>query len=105
MAECVRCRNTDVDKPLVTELVLVITNDGDLYRSRITPIIRNLRRHRQQGKYDHEKALKLWSYLVDDYARKYAKENNLNSRDITHADRHAVARELADHYHSEIFSD
>lgn len=56
------------------ELVLYIENDGDLYRQQNVPILRNLANKAAQGKYDHQKAIKLWMYLMDNGAKKYAKE-------------------------------
>lgn len=56
------------------ELVLYIENDGDLYRQQNQPILRNLANKAAQGKYDHQKAIKLWLYLMDNGAKKYAKE-------------------------------
>lgn len=56
------------------ELVLFIENDGDLYRQRTVPIMKNLANKAAQGKYDHGKSIKLWMYLMDDGAKRYAKE-------------------------------
>lgn len=56
------------------ELVLFIENDGDLYRQQNQPILRNLANKAAQGKYEHTKALKLWMYLMDNGAKKYAKK-------------------------------
>ena len=39
------------------ELLLYATNDGELYRQMITPVINNLRRKASKGWYDSEKAV------------------------------------------------
>jgi hypothetical protein len=57
------------------ELQLYIDNDGQLYRSQTTPIHKNLMTKRAQGRYDTHKAVKLFMYLVDAGAKKYAKEH------------------------------
>jgi hypothetical protein len=56
-----------------TELKLYIDNDGDLYRSQTTYILKNLATKKAQGKYEHELAVKAFGYLVDSGAKKYAK--------------------------------
>ena len=64
----------DPDKmqDLADELELLATNDGDLYRRQYMPIIKNLMRKRAKGKYDHDLAVKLWRYLIDNVAKKEA---------------------------------
>lgn len=55
------------------ELQLYIDNDRDLYRQR-EAIEKNLLRKAAKGRYDKQKAPKLWQYMVDEGARKYCKE-------------------------------
>ena len=89
-----------VDKNMVIELKLYIDNDADLYRQRLVPIVKNIQRKMKSGKYDHKKAPKLWKYLVDDGAKKYAKEFpgvKFNRKVKDH-----VAQEFADEYRVEI---
>jgi hypothetical protein len=62
------------DRHAITELVLYIDNDGQLYRSQTVPIMKNLARKIRKGVYDFRKSVKLWQYLVDAGARKYVKE-------------------------------
>jgi hypothetical protein len=62
-----------IDKEALRELVLFIENDGDLYRQQTTSIIKNLSTKMAKGEYDKDKALKLWAYLMDAGAKKYAK--------------------------------
>jgi hypothetical protein len=58
----------------VRELVLFTINDGDLYRQQVQPIILNLARKVAKGVYNANLAAKLWGYLAESGARKYAKE-------------------------------
>jgi|TARA_R110002020_G_scaffold211948_6_gene418223 hypothetical protein len=62
------------------ELQLFIENDYGLHRQQETPIIRNLMRKRAAGKFDMRKSIKLWGYLVESGAKKYAKQSG-NERD------------------------
>ena len=66
--------STDPDKvqDLADELELLATNDGDLYRRQYMPIIKNLMRKRAKGVYDHNLAIKLWRYLIDNVAKQEA---------------------------------
>ena len=72
--------NTDTDA--VNELDSFIMNNEDLYRRRFMPIISNLKRKIRKGIYDHEKAQKLWMYLIDDAARKYVQEFGSSGTDV-----------------------
>lgn len=58
-----------------SELQLFIENDGQLYRGQTTSIIKNLATKMAKGVYDRSKAEKLWMYLVDNGAKKYAKDS------------------------------
>ena len=82
------------------ELKLWIENDADLYRQRLVPIVKNIQKKMKSGKYDHKKAPKLWKYLVDDGAKKYAKEFPGFKFDKKIKDH--VAQEFADEYRVEI---
>ena len=82
------------------ELKLYIDNDGDLYRQRLVPIVKNIQRKMKSGKYDHSKAPKLWMYLVDDGAKKYSKE--FPGVKFDRKVRQYVAQEFADEYKDEI---
>jgi hypothetical protein len=64
----------EVDETAATELELFIENDADLYRQQHVPILQNLWRKMKRGVYDHNKAVKMWSYLVESGAKKYVKE-------------------------------
>ena len=45
-----------------------------LQLNRLNSFINNLARKKAKGTYDHEKAKKLWAYLIDDLARGMQKE-------------------------------
>jgi hypothetical protein len=103
------------DKIAAHELALFIIQDVMLYAQQTQAIIKNLRRKVAKGNYNHDLALKLWRYLADSGAKKYSFE---------HADRQShpawqwhqykgygifdvatrleTARELRDHYASEV---
>ncbi len=90
----------------VTELVLYITNDGDLYRRQTQPIIANLAKKKRKGVYDATKALKLWKILADAGAQKYNREfgggGSTSHGIFSVADRKDAAKELADYYAEEL---
>jgi hypothetical protein len=89
------------DTVLVSELAQYIENDGDLYRQKTTPIIKNLQRKIKRGVYDPQLALKLWGYLADEGAQRYHKEFNMTGKwfdTFRPADRAAAARQLAEYY-------
>ena len=71
-----------LDSDAVNELDSFIMNDEDLYRRRFMPIIANIKRKMKRGVYDHEKAQKLWMYLIDDAARKYVQEFGTEGQDV-----------------------
>jgi hypothetical protein len=89
----------------VDELVLYATNDADLYRQRIQPIIKNLQKKVKKGIYDKNKALVMWKRVADEAAKKYLREfgspgdgNNV----FTVQDRKEAAKDIADKYKEEI---
>jgi hypothetical protein len=75
------------DPTAARELTLFAVNDGDLYRQRAQPIIKNLARKMTKGVYNHDLACKGWRYLADDAAKRYAKEFggmfNVATRELT----------------------
>lgn len=79
------------------ELRLFIDNDGDLYRQRYMPILRNQCKKAKSGKYDATKSAKGWQYLVDAGAKKYIKEFGGGAwhKIFDAATRRSVAREYA----------
>jgi hypothetical protein len=85
------------------ELTLFATNDGDLYRSRIQPIIQNLARKVAAGTYDADKAPTLWRYAADDAAQRYTRAHGTPGPhgaygSFSVATRKACALMLADSY-------
>ena len=96
---------TGVSGDDVRELVLYITNDGELYRGMARSIIDNMRRKRKSGKYDSALAVKGWMYLADAGVRKYDKEFGSGRGSLTmlnKATREAIAEELMEYYEDEI---
>lgn len=93
-----------VDEAAATELKLFIDNDGDLYRSQTQPIHKNLEKKVAKGVFDVKLAAKLFKYLVDNGARKYAKEfasaGDWNKM-FSVATREKVAREMAEEWAQE----
>lgn len=86
------------------ELYRFIDNDADLNRQRREPIEKNLTKKWKAGTYNHDLAIKLWMYLVDDGAKKYAKDNSQPqdwNKIFSVSDRQAVAKMLADYYEQE----
>lgn len=57
------------------ELVLHADNHAQLHHSSHQPIIKNLKKKAKSGKYDSEKAKKLWGYHADRAAQTYHKEH------------------------------
>ena len=72
----------NIDSDAVNELDTYIMNNEDLYRRRFMPIISNIKRKLKKNVYDHEKAQKLWMYLVDDAAKEYVKEFGSTQDDV-----------------------
>ena len=64
----------ETPEAVVAELELYIENDGDLYRSQTTSILKNLTTKHAQGAYKHDLAVRAFEYLVEAGAKKYAKE-------------------------------
>jgi len=92
--------NEAIDSDAVNELDSFIMNNEDLYRRRFMPIISNIKRKMKKNVYDHEKAQKLWMYLVDDAAKEYVKEYGSTQDDVADMfpkeTRQQVARVISD---------
>ena len=93
-----------VDKATVRELVLYITNDGQLYRQRTQSIIKNLSKKVGSATYDGLKAIKAFMYLVNDGLKKYEKEHETKgwAKGIDKKTKEAIAEELLDYYTEQI---
>lgn len=80
------------------ELFLYATNDGDLYRQIITPIINNLRKKAIKGIYDGEKA-------VDAYYTAACKASEMYKKDFGYAfsvgDRFTAAVMMEEYYRND----
>lgn len=96
-----------LDKHSARELLLYITNDGQLYRGQAQAIIENLRRKRKKGSYNGRMAVKGWQYLADAGARKYVGEFGSRGDKVdsmfTAQTRRVVAKLLSSHYREEVF--
>ena len=88
-----------------TELELFIVNDGRLYEQQALPILKNLALKKAKGIYQRDGAVKLYGYLADAGAKKYAREISGGesewNRIFSVADRKAVATTLADFFETE----
>ena len=71
-----------IDSDATNELDTFIMNNEDLYRRRFMPIISNIKRKLKRGIYDHDKAQKLWMYLINDAAKEYVKEYGSTQDDV-----------------------
>ena len=56
------------------ELFLYATNDGELYRRMITPIIENLRKKAAKGWYDENKAVDAYYRIACEASKRYNKD-------------------------------
>jgi len=86
--------------PEEREIYLTAVNTESIYRSRITPIIKNYQRKLGKGKYNPELAIKGFVYAVEDAIKEYAKTGS--KLRLTKEQKHRVAKELLDHYADEI---
>jgi hypothetical protein len=86
------------------ELKVFIDNDGRLYENQTKPILKNLATKLAKGVYDKAKAEKLWMYLVENGAKKYAADagGTASWHDMfSIADRREVAKELNNEFLTE----
>jgi len=91
-----------VDEDGARELQLYIENESQLYHQQFVPIVRNLMKRRAKGTYNHEKAAKLFLYLVDAGAKKYYREfGTPGVRIFNLATRWEVAKALRDSFETE----
>ena len=92
--------NENIDSDAVNELDTYIMNNENLYRRRFMPIISNIKRKLKRNVNDHEKAQKLWMYLVNDAAKEYVKEYGSTQDDVSNMfpkeTRMQVARVISD---------
>ena len=65
---------TTTNSAEVRELVLFATNDSLTYHNSTIPALENLRKKIARNVYDESKAQKMWEYVAEYAARRYAKE-------------------------------
>jgi hypothetical protein len=94
-----------LDTHAAKELELFVENDADLYRQQYTPINKNLITKMARGVYNHDKAVKLFGYLMESGAKKYAKQYSSSVSDwhqiFSPATRKSVAELFARHFEAE----
>ena len=83
-----------VDMDMAQEIMMIGDNDGDLYNQQYLPIIKNLMRKRAKGVYDHNLAIKLWRYLIDNVAKNDA--GHMARHKWSGIVRNMAAKDLAD---------
>lgn len=82
------------------ELFLYATNDGNLYRQMVTPIINNLRTKAKKGVYDKDKAVDAWYKVATEASNRYYKDFGYK---FNVSDRFTVAVEMGEYYEEEVF--
>ncbi len=85
-----------MDTILMDDMKLFIENDGDLYRQQFQPIRKNLMAKLAKGVYDHDKAAKLFVYLIESGDKKYSKEGGGHHKGymLTVPERKALSKEF-----------
>lgn len=100
-------KNLVVDMAAVEEMVLVIENDGKLYRSMIAPVIEMLKRKVKKGTYDKSLAYKAFDGAVkkgcQDYHDKFGSPNEKYYTVFNAVTREQIAKDLVDRYEEQIF--
>jgi len=101
-------RGGALDEHAATELELFIENDYDLVgkdNSQGKAIEKNLERKIKQGKFDYEKSIDGWMYLIESGGKKYAREFASSEREwskiFSPATRRFVAERFARHFAQE----
>jgi hypothetical protein len=94
--------NESVDETAARELQLYIENDGNIYRQRIKPIIRNLASKMKKGSFDEKLAVKAFLYAVEDGQKAYNKEFGSGSMNLNRDSKTATAEKLLEKYREEI---
>ena len=82
------------------ELFLYATNDGDLYRNMVTPIIDNLKKKVEKGVYDAEKAVDAFYHVATEASKHYFRDFGYK---FSVKDRFTAAVDMADYYSEEVF--
>ena len=85
-----------------SEIASQASNDSELYRRQIQPIIKNLGRKKFKGIYNKDLAVKLFRYAVDNKVKEIAQRKQMSSRMIPGAVRNDAASQLLSSFSSEI---
>ena len=85
-----------------SEIASQASNDSELYRRQIQPIIKNLGRKKFKGVYNKDLAVKLFRYAVDNKVKEIAQTKNMSSRMIPGAVRNDAASQMLSQFSSEI---
>ena len=101
--ECIKF-NQEIDEGWVTELKLFFDNDGQMYRSRYIPFLKNYARKMKRGIYDKELAVKgIKNNLVNDIIKEYGSNfGGITLRDINMETRKKLAEEIVESIEIEI---
>jgi hypothetical protein len=93
-------KDPHVDKVIARELSLFISNDGQLYRQMLKPIILNLARRHINKTYNADMAVKAWENLVEEGIRSYSKQHGKIVANP--ATRNAAAKDLQQEWQGEL---
>ena len=85
-----------------SEIASQASNDSELYRRQIQPIIKNLGRKKFKGVYNKDLAVKLFRYAVDNKVKEIAQQKNIPSRMIPGTVRNDAASSMLSSFSSEI---
>lgn len=83
-----------------SELFGYTTNNSEIYRQAITPIINNLRKKAQKGIYNSDKAIDLWYHVSTMASDKYGKDYGYT---FSVQDRFTVAVDLEGYFKEDVF--
>lgn len=93
------------DEEVDTEdVVLIMENDGDLYRRSILPVINNLKRKKRRGVYDEELAKKAFLNVVNYFLStpQFIKQYGYTKHNVSVPNRKEIAEYLLDDFMEEI---
>lgn len=82
------------------ELFLYATNDGELYRTMICPIIDNMKKKASKGIYDKIKASDAFYHVATEASNHYFRDFGYK---FSVTDRFTVACDMVDYYEEEVF--
>ena len=85
-----------------SEIASQASNDSELYRRQIQPIIKNLGRKKFKGVYNKDLAVKLFRYAVDNKVKEIASRKGIPSRMIPGSVRNDAASSMLSSFSSEI---